>query len=556
MLRQVTERLREALGAGRLVFTNRELRRLLIAYALSNVGGWTYWVTVAVFAYGAGGVTAVGVLGFARLVASALVSPFAGALADRLPRRSVMLGADLARALALLVAALTVRSDGPELLVYALTIGVALATTVFSPAQAALLPSLARNPEELTSANVVSSTVESLGIFVGPALGGLLLAAGGTDLAFLAAGVAFLGSAGFLTRVHEPGRLRSEEPEEIGDGDGDGRLAGFRTVTSTPALRLLAAVFAVQTLVDGVLAVLIVVLAIDELAAGDAAVGYLNAAAGIGGLVGAAIALLFVRRTLSGLIIAGMLLWGFPLIVLGILPSTTSALLLLVVLGIGNTLIDVGGYTLMQRAVPGELLGRAFGILESAILAAIATGSLLAPVLVEVFGVRVGLVVAGALLPALALLFGRSLKGLDAATPVPPEVALLAAVPVFAPLSREALEALAGQLEERRFEPGAEILRQGDHGVAVYVLAEGEADVVIDGQTGSTVGSGDLVGEIALLRDLPRTASIVARTPVVAYALERSRFIAAVSGHAESRDAAEALVASRLGALRPGLGSL
>ncbi len=555
MLRQLTDRLREALNAVRSVFTNRELRRLELAYVLSNVGGWTYWVTVAVFAYAAGGVTAVGVLGFARLVASALVSPFAGALADRFARRAVMVGADLTRAGALVVAAVTVRADGPELLVYALTIGVALATTVFSPAQAALLPSLARDPEELTAANVVSSTVESLGVFIGPALGGVLLATGGTDLAFAAAGLAFLGSAGFLMRLSEPDRSPSESPEDAEESD-EGHLAGVRVVASSSPLRLLTAVFAAQTLVDGVLAVLVVVLAIDELAAGEAAVGYLNAAAGVGGLVGAAIALLFVGRSLSGLIIAGMVLWGVSLVILGIIPGTLVAILLLVVLGIGNTLIDVGGYTLMQRAVPNELLGRAFGVLESAILASIAVGSLLAPVLVEAFGLRVGLIAAGALLPLLALLFGRSLRRLDLEAPVPPGLALLSGVPVFETLSRETLEALAGQLQERRFEPGDELLRQGDHGVGIYVLDEGEADVVIDGIHTSIVRKGDLVGEIALLREMPRTASVVARTPVIAHALSRASFLAAVTGHADSAEAAEALVASRLGALRPGLGSL
>src|SRR5918992_665783 len=160
-----SQRVRASLGAFRDVFRNADLRRLELAAVGSNIGGWAFTVAVAVFAFEEDGAAAVGIVAALRLAAAAAFAPFAGVLADRFSRRYVMLAADVVRAAALVLCAAAVSTDLPAETVYALTTFVTLASTAFGPAESALLPSLARTPDELTAANAVASTVESAALF-------------------------------------------------------------------------------------------------------------------------------------------------------------------------------------------------------------------------------------------------------------------------------------------------------------------------------------------------------------------------------------------------------
>ena len=168
----------------REVFRNPGLRKLQLAWAGSIMGSWAYSVALVVYAYDVGGAGAVGLMGLVRWLPAAVASPFAATMGDRYPRVRVMLGADLLRAAALAGMTACVLLDSPAVVVYALAASVAVFSTAFQPAQAALLPVLARTPEELTAANVSSSTLESLGFCVGPALGGVLLAVSSTWVVF------------------------------------------------------------------------------------------------------------------------------------------------------------------------------------------------------------------------------------------------------------------------------------------------------------------------------------------------------------------------------------
>ena len=535
---------------------NADLRRLELAAAGSNVGGWAYTVAVAVFAYDSGGATEVGVVAALRLLIAALAAPWAAVLADRFARRRVMIGADLVRASALVLAAGVVAAGGPAVGVYALVVVGLLATTTFRPAESAILPSLARSPFELTAANVVANAVESVALFAGPALGGAVLAVAGVEAVFFVSAALFLWSALLVVRIGRE-RAGSEEPSAE-DGVGALAFGGLRLVGKEPRVRLLVGLFAAQTFVDGVLNVLIVVSALEVLDLGEAGVGFLNSAVGVGGLAGAAGALMLTaRRTLAPPLAAGMLLFGMPLVVIAVVPVTAAALTALAVLGIGNTLIDVAGYTLLQRAVPDEVLGRVFGVLESVVLGSLAAGALIAPLLVSLVGARGALGAAGALLPLLVVVMWRPLAAIDAAARLPQaQIALLRGVPIFAALPEATLEALASELVEVRHEPGAQVVRQGDVGDRFYVVAEGELAVAADGTPRPRLGPGDFFGEIALLRDVPRTATVTAADGVLLYALPRDQFIAAVTGHAPSADAAEAVAATRLASLRPTVSSL
>lgn len=553
---KVWRHLGDSLRAFRNTFANRGLRHLALAWAGSIVGTWSYAVGLTVFAYDDGGTTAVGLVWLLRLIPAAIASPFAGLLADRVSRRRVMLLSDLLRAGALALAAGAAWADLPAMTVYVLTGLVALASTAFHPAQLAVLPSLARTPEELTAANVVSSAIESVGFFAGAALGGLLLGFGDAGLVFAVTAGAFLWSALLIAGIPAD---RVERPDhEEAAGMVRGVLDGFRAVAATAGLRAVVALTAAQTFVDGLLNVLIVVVALELLDMGDPGVGYLNSAVGVGGLVGgaAALALVGVRRMAIPFTV-GLVLWGTPIALLAALQAPIAALVLLAVVGVGNTLVDVAGTTLLQRSAPEAVLGRVFGVLETLIIASIALGAAVAPVLVAVLDAELALVATGLVLPLAALLGWRSLGRVDSsAADAVARVELLARIPLFAPLPADVIEALAGQLERVTVQPGTEVVRQGDEGDRLYVVESGELAVSIDGEPGEVLGSNDFFGEIALLRDVPRTATVTATTDTVLQALERDRFIAAVTGHAETREAAEAVVAARLGATRPSLASI
>jgi hypothetical protein len=187
----------------------------------------------------------------------------------------------------------------------------------------------------------------------------------------------------------------------------------------------------------------------------------------------------------------------------------------------------------MQRSVPARLLGRIFGLLEGLTMAGLAVGALLVPALVHLGGSRLALLGVAAVLPLAAAVGGRGLFGLDSGTSVPVvEIALLRSLPLFAELPAPVLEGLAGALIPATVPAGTVLIRQGDPGDAYYAIAAGELDVWRDGHLLHRCGRGEGVGEIALLRDIPRMATVVAHTAATVYALDREPFLTAVLGHA------------------------
>jgi MFS family permease len=544
----VRERLRTSAVAFGAVFRNPSLRWLELAWTASIVGHWAYLVAVSVYAYEQGGERAVGLVLLLRLLPAALIAPFAGLLADRYPRQSVLLATNVARIAFVGAAAACVFADAPAELVYALAIGAAIVTTPFRSAQAALTPALARSPEELTAANAVASGIESLAVFAGPALAGLILAASDTGVAFLVTTLLLVVSTVFLLLVG--GERESVPRREIEAGTiASEALAGFRAIGRDPSLRVLMLLLTAQTAVAGAVQVFIVVVAIDLLDLGTGGVGYLNSAIGAGALVGAVLSLsLTGARRLSPAFMAGIVLWGLPLVVVGLVPEAALALVLFALIGLGNSLVDVSGLTLVQRAVPDDVLARVFGVIQMLWLGSIGIGAAVAPFLVDAFGIETALVVTGLFLPVLTVVLASRLVGIDGAAEAPQhdELRILAAIPIFAPLPGTALEHLAGRLVPRRIDPAEVVVREGDPGDRFYIVAEGNVVVSEYGRPIAELGPGGYFGEIALIRDVPRTATVTAKTQAVLYALDRDDFLAAVTSHAPSAEAAEEVVSSRL----------
>jgi MFS family permease len=524
------------------VFGNPELRRVELAFAGFNGAEWGVWIAMLVYAYEQGGATTAGLVAVAQLVPAGLAAPFAAALADRhAPGRVLALGY-VAQGLAMGATAAALLSDAPPLLAYGLAAVAATFVTVTRPTQSALVPALARTPEELTATNVVSGWIESVSVLAAPALTGVLVAVASPGWVFaVMAGVAVV-SAALVARVHAPPPMGDSRPalEEA--------VAGFRLLAREPAARVLVGLLGAQFVAIGALDVLYVVLAISVLELGGSGAGYLNAAFGAGGVAGIAVTVALVgRRHLLPPLLLGVAVWGAAFALLAAWPTALGALLLLAAAGAGRSLLDVAGRTILQRTAPGDVLSRVFGVLEGLSMAGLAIGSLLTPALVGLAGARWAILGVGALLPLTVLVTGRRLAEIDRRAPVPVvEIALLRSLPLFAPLGAPALEGLAHGLVEVRVPAATPVVAEGEHGDRFYVVAEGELDVTAGGLELGRVGRGDGFGELALLRDVPRTATVTARTDARLYALDKARFLASVASHPSTAVEAERLVHERL----------
>jgi len=546
-MQALRRQLLDSLRAFKGIYRNRSLRRLQLAWIGSSIGTWGWIIALMVYAYRQGGPGAVGLVGLIRWFPAAVAAPFGGMVGDRFPRLRVMVLSDLVRAGALAAAAAAVGLGSPAVFVYLLAVLVMLVSQAFQPAEAALLPTLAETPEELAAANVASTTIEAAGYFVGPALAGILLAVSNVETVFAVTAVAFLWSAAILALI----RLRAPEPtREAARGNWKQEaLAGFRTIWRDSRLRLIVGLFAAQTLVYGAFTVLTAVAAIQLLDLGSPGIGYLNAALGVGGLVGGIVAVTLVGvRRLAFTFGLALILWGTPILLIGVWAKTVPAFALIAIAGLGLTLVDVAGFTLLQRAVREEVMARVFGVLHSAFYLTGGIGAIVAPPLINWLGIRGALIATGAVLPVVTIPTFGLLARIDRTLKVPTaELAQLRAIPMFAPLPAPTLEALASSMTRREVPAGETVFRQGDHGDRFYIVDSGEIEIEIDGREANVLGPGEHFGEIALLRDIPRTATARARKETQLYALERDAFLGAVTGHAGSSEEAETVVVARLG---------
>jgi MFS family permease len=555
-VRGLRQTIGDALRSLRDVFRNRALRRIQLAFAASIVGDWAYAVAVAVYAYDHGGATAVGVLGVVRYVSLAIVTPFGAVLGDRYRRRLVMVGCDLTRAVLVFAAAALIAGGGAELAVYALSILAAIAGSPFRSAQAALLPDLAEGPAELSAANVASSTIESVGFFAGPALAGILLAVTTIPVVYVLNGATFLVSAVLVLGVHEarrtPRTAAEQETDTATTGEGFFReaSAGYREILGSRDLRLLIGLYCAQTVVAGASLVFNVAIALELLDIGRSGLGFLDSVLGIGGLVGGFLALVLAQRgRLARDFGVGVLLWSAPLLLVAIWPTLAAAAVVMIVLGLANSVVDVNAYTIVQRIAPEQAMARVFGAMESALIGGMALGALLMPLLIATIGLRWGLAAIGIAVSACVLAGAAALRRVDTTALAPPGLELLRGVSLLSLLPGPTLERLARKLIRVEAAEGEIVIRQGDAGDRFYVIESGELEVSKDGRFVATLGPGDFAGEIALLRDVPRTATVKATCPTVLQALERTVFIPAVTGQGAFGEAADAAIATRLSML-------
>lgn len=531
--------LRTALG-------NAGLRQLLGAFMAASLGTWAFAILFALYAYAEGGATAVGLALLVRMLPSAIAAPSLAVLADRHPRRTVLVASAALQALALALVAGAVALDAPFGLVLGLAALFTVAGSAYKPAQAALIPQVAQTPAEVAAANVVWGSVDYAGFLAGALLAGALAEPVGLSAGIAACALPYLACLACLLRL--PGDQRPE-PLDSEALSGLAELsAGLSTIWGHPEMRLLTGVLAADMLVQGTVDVLIVIASIELLGLGESGVGWLNSAWGVGGLVGGLVALaLLGRGRLASGVGLGCVLAGVPLAVMGIWHEPVAAMALLAAVGVGYAVLESALLTLTQRLAPDDVLARVFGVQETLFVVGSAVGGVVAAALVAAFGIAAALVVTGLVLPALAVLLSARLGRLEAGAAVSERFySLLRGLPIFAPLPMATIENLAARAESEEHPTGTEIIRQGDDGDRFYVVDEGTLEVVADGRLRASRGAGECVGEIALLRAQPRMATVRATTPVRLVALDRSDFLAGVSAHARSTRAAELLAAERL----------
>ncbi|MGZ6297104.1 MAG: MFS transporter [Candidatus Limnocylindrales bacterium] len=548
------------LRAYRQLLGNGPLTRLLAGEFVSAIGDWLYLVALLIVVYRAETSPLVlGIVGAARVLPYVVLSVPAGIVADRFDRRLVLLVTDIARGLIMIVIALLVAFDGPLLAIVSLTILATCFSTFFNPAIGAYLPRLVRDETELGPANSAWASLDSLAFVIGPAIGGLLIAVGGLTLAFVLNAVSFGVVAVVLWRLpsavakgpRAPDGEAAPEPS-VGPGEtatsaessapaesgappepplAEAGAAGLRTAARPLSGLLLIDV--VTGAVFGGLSVLTVVLAIDVLVAGEAATGTLNAAIGVGGLIGAAGAgALVLRRSLAAPLVGGGLALAAGVAVLGFLHDLGLAALALVVVSAGSLVVEVISLTLLQRSVPDRARGRAIGTLETGGVAAYALGSLLLPVAEGQVGMApvllaCGVAVVGAIVGG-ALIIGPHAS---AAPTLSPAAARFTTLAVFAGLPPSRLEGAAAQLRPLSVPSAAAVIRQGDPADLLYFIVDGTFDVTQADPAGGparhlrTMGPGELFGEIGLLARSPRTATVTAATDAHLLALDGAAFL-------------------------------
>lgn len=546
MTRGIGRLLREypaAFRTFRLALSISSLRRVVLAFGAASAIEAATWLAIGVYAYERSGATSVGVVGLILLLPSAAAAPFAAALADEHRRQRILAASYILLAIAVTATCIALWMDAPQAVVYVLA---TLTSVVFTPvrsAQGALLPSISTAPADLTSANIALTTMRNIGLLAGPLSAGILLQIGGPAAVFTASALVAVVAVWLLIRVP------ADTPRSPSGATRVRHVVeGVRLLLREERAALVVGLAFLKHIVMGAVRVFLVIIALGLLGMGSSGAGILSTALGIGGFLGAGTAMLYVgRRRLTPGLVQGAVLLGLPIAAIGIVPHVLLAFVAMACVGVGRSLIDVSGRTLLGRLSPDVALARFLGVLEGMSYGGLAAGSAVAALLVHMIGIRMALVITGAFLPALVLVVLEPLTGIDRGPLVSRDrLDLILRVPMFAPLPPESIERLASQLEPVMAEEGAILIRQGDVGDRFYVLETGKAEVIVDGKVVAELLPCDGFGEIALLHDVPRTATVRITCPSRVMALDRVHFLAVVSEEPVSMVEAERLVANRL----------
>jgi MFS family permease len=519
------------------------LGRLLAAWLLIGTGGWAFTIALAVYAFERSGVGSVAAVTGARLLPAMVAAPFAGALVDRGDRARVVALACALQAASIAGVAGLVEAGAPLGAVLALAAVSGIAGTAARPALQALMPALARTPDQLTRATALWSATDSVAFLLGSGAGGLAIAVTGTVAIVVAAVVAIGAAAAFAAGLPTVLATAADEPGAA-EPVLRAALASLRVLSDARDLRVPFGLLSSLLLVQGMSDVQLVALALGPLRMGSGGPGQLYALWGVGGLIGSAVMLRLVRRRGYGLALAsGALLFGLSLGLAGA-GGVALALAAMIPVGVGFSLVETAVMALVARLADDAVIGRAYALAELLYTGVAGLGALVAAPLIDAVGLTASLGLAGGAFAAAGGLSWRVASGLDAGQEDAGVVReLLRGLSFLERLPLPRLERLVRQARSVSVGAGVAVITAGDRGEDFFVIEDGVVDVV---EFGREIGPGEGFGEIALLRDIPRTATVRARTDVRLRALGRPAFIAAVSQHEDAGRAARAVVEEHL----------
>ena len=531
--------------------SNHDLRRAQGSFAASWTSEWALTVVIGVIAYGEGGAALVGTIAALRMALPAVVSPFVSDFADRLRRDRILIVSGLIRAALTGLAALLLATGGPMPLFYVLIVLGSCAFILVRSANTALVPLLCSTPLELTSAMAARGLLDSGSTLAGPLLAALLL-----GVASPAAAIAVVALLSVLSSIVLLG-LRYDVPHHATSALSARAVVtdtaqGFLVLREHRDAAVLVGLALVQTFIRGCLTVFVVVLAFTVLHTGQSGVGFLTAAIGAGATVGSIAALALVTgRHLAVVGAGGVSLWGLPLVAISAVSAPPAVVTSMAAIGLGNSLLDFGYFTLLVRLVPEAVLGRLFGVFESLVALAVASGALVAPVLIAHVGLRPALLIVGLLAPiAVGIASPRLLRIDRMMERRDKEIDVLREVAVLQPLPLPVIEHLAEGVGRAHVIAGVEVLCEGDESDFLYVIERGSADVVDGGRLVVQLEQGACFGEVALLPGIRRTSSVRARTDLDLYTIGRAEFLLAVAGRSATADEARQVLRERAHHLR------
>jgi CRP-like cAMP-binding protein len=519
---------------------HRDLRLLIGAFLVDQIGSWSYLIVISVYVFDRTHSTAwLGALGVCRWGPQLLLASYAGVIADRYERVTVLIVSALTSAVIMTGMAVVVATHAPVGFVLALTVLAAVALTPYRPAAGALTPEVV-GEKDLAAANSIFSALESLVVVIGPGIGGLLLLTGRPVTGVVINAASFVVAAAVITRL----RVRSRGGAAAEDSNWQQWTAGFKALAVQPVALAIVLFCALDSAVYGASTVLYVPLSI-RLGTGANGYGYLLAAAALGGVLGAGLAnRLSSSSRLAPVIMGSICLQAAPFLVTLPVHSPALAAVLQVASGVGMIIVDVLAITTLQRDLAGDVLSRVLGIFDTLVLGGILLASLLMGILLAHTDVVVGLVAVGVGIPAIALIGLPTLLRSDrasaaAAERLRPRVELLSVLDLLAGADRTRLERLAKAAQQVVMPAGSLVIRQGDDADALWVLADGELSVWVSDDGGEPrelppVTAPGYVGELGLLHGIPRTATVRTRRESSLLRIDGQDFLSALQASTPS----------------------
>ncbi len=545
------------LGKFRDALRHRDLRVLVTAFVIDGLGSWAYLTVLLVYIFDrTHSTTWIALANLCRWGPALVLAPYAGVIADRFQRTTVMITSALLSCAAMVGLAMVVIFTGPVALLLVLAGIAACVAAPYRPAAGALTPDVV-GEKDLAAANGLLSAVEGLVVVIGPGVGALLLLTGAPVSAFLLNAASFLIAAGLVSRT----RVRSKG----GAGErGESLLSqlggGFVSLVHQPVAAVLVGFCALDSAVYGAATVLYVPIS-QQLGTGSNGFGYLLAGQALGGVLAAGLAAKLSGASRLGPVILGAItLQALPFAVTALVHLAVLGFALQVASGVGMIIVDVLAITAIQRDVPSDVRSRVLSILDVSVLLTILLASFIFAIVYAAFGLATSLIVLGIAFPVVASLGLPFLLRADRQSAavmrqLAPRVSVLQALDLFAAANNPTLERLAKALQPVELPAGSVVMAEGDPADALWILTAGEVAVMARGEGREErllrrLGPPAYVGEIGLLRASPRTATVRTVQPSSFWKLPGDVFLSALQDSTASTSLLQTS-ANRLAASHP-----